>query len=107
MEDGEFGYGFEFGYGCGGCPEVYSAFFGEAWEGLKELEDACFTRLEVAEDFEVREEVDDLFFLWVDAIQSMYLSAVRGVVFPGCVAEAVGDVVAEFVVFEEDFEFGC
>ena len=71
------------------------------------MEDACFTRLEVAEDFEVHEEVDDLFFLWGGCDPVDVFVGCEGVVFPGCVAEAVGDVVAEFVVFEEDFEFGC
>ena len=106
MDDGEFGHRLEGLDGLGGSDELYATVAGEAGQRFEELEDAAVGVVEFTEGFQIHEEVENLLFLWGVGNPADVFVGGEGIFAPGSVGEAVGDIVRQFVVLEQEFQLG-
>ena len=102
----EFGHRLEELHGLGGGGEFHAAFGGEAGQRLEELEYARFALLEFAEGLEVHEQIEYLLLLGGVGNPGDVFVGGEGIFVPGGVGEAVGDILRELVVLEQELEFG-
>ena len=102
--DGQFADGFQLADRHRGCPEFDAAFGSEAWESFEELEDAGLGRLHGSECLEVEAQGDDLLFLGCGGDPVDILVGGERIGFPGGVAEALGDVLDELRVVEQQLQ---